>query len=192
MWGHLDDDRYAGLPGFATLPELAKNFPFGRNLPSATFPADFVKCYASLADEDPVNYDDEVTFFIGHFKDGPVLCWYDGLFSPQMIHTQNQIIFANMSGEPNALEPDSPHHRYYAIGSAYAETTELRMLVCLAENSENYGKIYVWHMQWHETGQADVTTTGFGFVANSLGEMFKLLQIKKKAAAQSFKLNNRN
>jgi hypothetical protein len=164
MPNELDDDSYAGLPGFARLRDVAVNFPFGRHLPHATFPPDFVKTYVSLAAHDPVNWNANATYFIAQFQHGPLLCMYDGLFAPQMTCSQNSIIAESNYAEAGAtIMPPG----YYTIGSAYDDAGELRIIIRLAQERSDYGKIYVWRLAWNALGTED-NTGGLGFVAGSL------------------------
>ena len=86
-------------------------------LPCATFPAYLATRHASLSDKAPVSYHDEVLFFVAHSKDGSLLCVHDGLFSPQLIHLQNQIVFANAPDGPNANALQAPlKNALFAVG----------------------------------------------------------------------------
>jgi hypothetical protein len=181
------DDSYAGLPGFAKFRGVAVNFPFGRTLPSATFPSDFVKTYEDFSVHEPVDWDADATYFIAEFQHGLLLCMYDGLFSPQMICSQNSIIAESQYAEPGAtIMPPG----YYAIGSAYDDVSELRIMICLAQEHVNYGKIYVWRLAWDALGTQD-NTGGLGLVGNSLQEMMAGLQTRSKIEEKilKFKLN---
>ncbi len=189
MTGELDDDQYGSLPGFAKMPELAANFPFGPDPPCAAFPSDFADYYASFATAYPVDHGAEATFFIAHFKNQPLLCMYDGLFSPQTIQSQNRIIFGL---EPGQRPSKRPFHGYYAIGSAYEDSgglRELRILICLDEKKPAYGKIYAWPMRWRTSLKADFALIKLGWVANSLREMIEGLQTEKEVAAKLSQLN---
>jgi hypothetical protein len=181
MSSELDDDSYAGLPGMAKLRGVAANFPFGRRLPRATFPPDFVSTYEGFAEHEPVDWDADAIYFIAQFEHGNLLCMYDGLFAPQMICSQNSIISESQYADPGAtIMPPG----YYAVGSAYDDAGELRIMICLAQDHVDYGKIYIWRLAWDAWGTKD-NMGGLGFVANSLQDMMAGLQPKKKIQARA-------
>lgn len=170
------DDSYDGLPGFARLASVAKDFDFGRALPRATFPAEFVKTYSLIANGDPVDWDNNRIHFLARFIDHTEIAMYDGLFSPQTMQSQNAIIAESIYADPGAvIMPPG----FYAIGSAYGKADEMRLMVNLDGTSADYGKIFVWHLAHDALGTGD-NTRGLGFVADNLHSFFANLQTEDK------------
>jgi hypothetical protein len=166
------DDSFDGLPGFAKLPAVAKDFDFGKSLPAASFPPAFVASYAALARGEPVDWDSERTYFLARFDDHVEICMYDGLFSPQRIQTQNRIIAESIYADPGAtIMPPG----YYAIGGAYNDLGEMRLMINLQADGPDYGKISVWNLAWDPLGTGD-NTRGIGHVADTLDAFFAGLQ----------------
>ena len=166
------DDSFSGLAGFAKLPLVARDFPFGRVLPKATFPADFVRTYAAITAESLADFDYDQTYFLARFQTHTEVCWYDGLFAPQMIESQNAIIAESIYADAGAvIMPPG----FYAIGSAYGKIDEMRMMICLDQASPDYGKIFVWYLAHDALGTGD-NTRGLAHVADSLDAFFNGLQ----------------
>jgi hypothetical protein len=166
------DDSFDGLTGFAKLAAVAKDFDFGSNLPAATFPSAFVTSYAAIARGEPVDWDNNRIYFLAHFDDHVEICMYDGLFSPQRIQTQNRIIAESIYADPGAtIMPPG----FYAIGSAYGQVDEMRMMINLDPSAPEYGKIYVWYLAHDALGTGD-NTRGLAHVADSLEAFFNGLQ----------------
>ncbi|MGL5011554.1 MAG: hypothetical protein ACRC6I_16875 [Paracoccaceae bacterium] len=166
------DDSFDGLPGFAKMHLVARNFDFGRVLPAASFPAGFVKTYETIAGGDPVDWDNNRIYFLAKFAEHSEICMYDGFFSPQSIQSQNAIIAESMYGEAGDLILPPGH---YAIGSAYGKEDEMRLLVCLQEDQPHYGAVYAWYLAHDAIGTGD-NTRGLAFVANDLHSFFANLQ----------------
>jgi hypothetical protein len=166
------DDTFSGLPGFAKMPLVAKDFPFGRVLGTATFPADFVRYYASISAESLADFDYDKTYFLAKFQSHSEVCWYDGLFAPQMIESQNAIISESIYADPGAvIMPPG----FYAIGSAYGHIDEMRMMINLDPAAPEYGKIFVWYLAHDALGTGD-NTRGLAHVADNLEAFFANLQ----------------
>ncbi len=166
------DDTFSGIDGFAKMPLVAKDFPFGRKLGTATFPADFVRTYAAISKESIANFDYDRTYFLARFQSHSEVCWYDGLFAPQMIESQNAIISESIYADPGSvIMPPG----FYAIGSAYGQIDEMRMMICLDQASADYGKIHVWYLAHDALGTGD-NTRGLAHVADSLEAFFAGLQ----------------
>jgi hypothetical protein len=166
------DDSFDELAGFAKLPLVAKGFDFGSVLPPADFPPDFVAYYASLARGEPVDWDNDRIFFLARFDDHVEVCMYDGLFSPQRIQTQNAIMSQSSYADPGAIIMPPG---YYAIGGAYNDLGEMRLMIDLRPSSPDCGKIYVWNLAWDALGTGD-NTRGLGFVADTLQAFIEGLQ----------------
>jgi hypothetical protein len=166
------DDSFDLLAGFAKLPQIAKDFDFGRVLPKASFPEAFVTYYASLARGEPVDWDNERIYFLARFDDHVEVCMYDGLFSPQRIQTQNAIIAESIYADAGAvIMPPG----FYAIGGAYNDLGEMRLMINLVADSPDYGKIFVWNLAWDALGTGD-NTRGIGRVADTLQSFIEGLQ----------------
>jgi hypothetical protein len=166
------DDTFSGLPGFAKMPLVAKDFPMGRVLGTATFPPEFVQTYAAIAKGERANYADEVIFFLAKFQSHSEVCWYDGLFAPDMIEAQNAIISESIYADPGAIIMPPG---FYAIGSAYGHIDEMRMMINLDPAAPEYGKIFVWYLAHDALGTGD-NTRGLAHVADSLEAFFAGLQ----------------
>jgi hypothetical protein len=168
------DDSYDGLAGFAKLAQVAKDFDFGRSLPAATFPASFVQFYVVLAHGEPVDWDADKRYFLATFDDHVEICMYEGLFSPQMIQSQNALIAESIYAEAGSLIMPPG---YYAIGSAYNDLGEMRLMVNLQADQPDYGKIFIWNLAWDPLGTGD-NTRGIGLVAAELQAFYANLQPK--------------
>ncbi len=166
------DDSFDGLPGFAKLADVAKDFDFGPNLPRAGFPAAFVAYYSIFSRGEPVDWANERQYFLAQFDDYTQICMYNGLMSPQSIQSQNAIIADSMYVNPTDIVMPPGH---YAIGTAYSDDDEMRIMVNLQADSPDYGRIYVWNMAWDALGAGD-NTRGLGFAADSLQAFIEGLQ----------------
>jgi hypothetical protein len=168
------DDSFDGLEGFAKLGLVAKDFDFGTALPRATFPASFVASYAGLANGEPVDWENERTYFLAQFDDHVEICMYDGFFSPQRIQTQNALISQSIYADAGSvIMPPG----YYAIGSAYNDLGEMRLMLNLVPDSPDYGKLFIWNLAWDALGTGD-NTRGIGRVADTLEAFFAGLQVR--------------
>jgi hypothetical protein len=166
------DDSFDGLTGFAKLPQVAKDFDFGRALPPATFPPAFVASYAALARGEPTDWENERIYFLAQFDDHVEICMYDGFFSPQRIQTQNRIIAESIYADAGSvIMPPG----YYAVGSAYNDLGEMRLMVNLVPDSPDFGKLFVWNLAWDALGTGD-NTRGVGRVADTIDAFFAALQ----------------
>jgi hypothetical protein len=166
------DDSFDGLRGFAKMPLVAKDFDFGTVVARATFPAGFVTYYTTFTAGDPVDFGNERQFFLAQFDDYTQICMYSGLFSPQSIQVQNDIIADSMYVDPGDIVMPPGH---YVIGKAYSAEGELRLMVNLQPDSPLYGGIFVWNLAWDALGTGD-NTRGLGFVADTLQAFIEGLQ----------------
>ncbi len=166
------DDSFDGLRGFAKMPLVATDFDFGNFLPRATFPVEFVSYYKTFSAGDLVDFINERQFFLGQFDEHTQICMYSGLFSPQSIQVQNDIISDSMYVNPGEIVMPPG---YYAIGTAYSAVGEMRLMINLQSNHADYGKIFVWNLAWDALGTGD-NTRGLGYVADNLEAFFAGLQ----------------
>jgi hypothetical protein len=168
------DDSFDGLRGFAKMPLVATDFDFGHVMPRATFPEDFVHYYKTFAEGDPVDFVNERRFFLANFNEHTEICMYNGLFSPQSIQVQNDIISDSMYVNPGDIVMPPG---FYAIGTAYSGDCEMRLMINLRPDSLDYGKIFVWNLAWDALGRGD-NTRGLGHVADGLQAFIEGLQPK--------------
>jgi hypothetical protein len=166
------DDSFDGLRGFAKMPLVATDFDFGNVIPRATFPDAFVAYYKTFAAGEPVDFGNERQFFLAQFDDNTQICMYSGLFSPQSIQVQNDIIADSMYVAPGDIVMPPG---YYVIGKAYSAEGEMRLMVDLRRDSPSYGGIFVWNLAWDALGAGD-NTRGLGFVADTLQAFIEGLQ----------------
>ena len=157
--------------GVDSLVSVRKNFFFGNELPRASFPAVFAEQFDSITEE---SFDDDKEHFLVQFPDGPVVCYFETIFDVQGIRMQNGIIAESAYAPDGAVIMPSG---YYAFGSAYDASVELRLMVNLVEGDPSYGKIFAWALAHDPIGQGD-NTRDLGLVADSLNEFIAGLDVE--------------
>jgi hypothetical protein len=177
--GRTLDDSFDGRVGFARLPEVARDFDFGRFLPKASFPEAFVKSYAAIAVHEPVDWDGERIYFIARFPDETVVAMYNGFYAPAAIQSQNAIISHPFADSPKALVLPPSH---YIVGEALEETSECRILICLDPASPNHGRLFLWRLAHQPIGTGD-NTSGLATLASRLDDFWPLLMTRTDAYA---------
>jgi hypothetical protein len=173
------DERYAGREGWRRFVEIAGDFDFGRNLPRAAFPAAFVASLVALAEREPVDFDSDRTYFVVDFSGRRTVCMYDGFFTPDFIRSQNGIIAESMYAEQGAVIMPPGH---YAVGSAYDDRGELRIMICLDQASKQYGHLFLWRLAHDALGTGD-NTGGLAFVSTSMEQLYSMLAARAEAEA---------
>ena len=164
----MSERNYEGVESLAS---VRMNFFFGNELPRANFPAVFSEQFDSITEE---SFDDDREYFLVQFPDGPIVCYFETIFTVEGIRMQNGMI------AESAYAPDSTiimPSGYYAFGSAYDSSGELRLMVNLIEDDPSYGKIFIWALAHDPIGQGD-NTRELGFVTNSLNEFIAGLDVE--------------
>ena len=161
----MDYSNFTGRQGALKFPELAVGFDFGRNLPRADFPKDFVDAYIYYFTPNP-DWDDERDCFLAHYPSGPAIIYFEAIDDPAHIRSQNAILADSIYAEPGSqILP----HGFYSFGTAFDDRGYLHLMVCLEPDCERYGHIYVWRRAHDPLGEGD-NTEPMGFVARSLRE----------------------
>jgi hypothetical protein len=173
------DDSFGEREAFARLGAVAHDFYFGKFLPRASFPPDFVAAYSALSQNDPVDWDSDRTYFIAHFHRRSVVAMYTMFFSPAAIQSQNRIISQPFDDQPDVvILPPS----YYVVGEAFADTAEYRILICLDASSATYGHLFLWRFEGQPPEHGD-DSRALAPLASCLEDFWTLLMTSNEAHA---------
>ena len=173
------DARYSGREGWTRFGEIAGDFDFGRRLPRAAFPPEFVESYVGLAAGEPVDYDNDRVYFVANLSSGPTICLYGGFFTPDFIQSQNAIIAESMYAEEGAVIMPP---RHYAIGEVHDDWGELRIMICLDEASDHHGHLFLWRLAHDPLGTGD-NTGGLAALSTTIDGIFPMLMSQTEAEA---------
>lgn len=125
-------------------------FDFGRALPRAAFPADFVAFYTGPHGS-AIEMQEDGNWFLADDGAGPQKFMFDGLFNPEDMTAQNGII-SESAYAPAGSVILPPHH--YVIGTAFGQD-EMRLLINLEQGSADYGAILLWRLAYDPYGCGD-------------------------------------
>lgn len=164
----FEHEDYSGDDGIRRFREISTDFDFGRNLPKATFPRDFVEAYVCSIDMEVPN---DPEYFRAPYRDGTERLMIDSILCPRYIHSTNAIIAESLYASPGStiLPPG-----YYVFGDAYGSEGQHMLLVDLREDGDTYGSIHAWPRGHDPWGEGD-NARGLAPLAPDLGTFLQSL-----------------